>query len=789
MKTLRHARLLGGGLLCTLVGVLLVLPGVASAGTACGNEARRVEQGSTALPDCRAYELVTPPDKDSGEPEAVVAGLEEPNLLGIQGGQASEVGDRMAWTSEYALPGSVSPGVSYLSSRGAGGWSSENVIPQQSVENGTNCSILTGMAAYSSDLSKGILADGFGQPGSFKGEGLNCGHDEPRLTPVKTQLVSGELEGFQNLFLRDNDARSYQLVDVTPLGAPAPNPPLPPTGLRQFFPASFLAGSNDLSHVVFEEELQLTPEAPVGDDLYEWAGGADHLVTILPDATPVLGTLASATKNAEADEYIPGPENEKIMPFNIANSRHAVSGDGSRVFFEADGDLYVRENPEQSQSPLGTHGECTVPADACTVQVDASQASGPGGGGKFMVASENGSKVFFTDDDSAGLTSTTAVGSGQNLYEYDLESGVLSDLTPTAEVKVDGVSGASADGSYVYFVAEGVLASNTTAKHSAIAGQPNLYVFHEGASTFIATLDGMAYDQQYGDSCDWMSHECGAYPLDGGLTARVSANGAFIGFDSVNPLTGYDNVGPSCVPKLASGTSGVGGYGPGSCEEIFLYNADTSSLSCASCDPSGAAPAGPAMIRFPAKSTSNEMRNTYPQRNVSDSGQVFFDTPDALAPGDTNGKRDVYEYEDGRRSLISSGTSEVDSYFLDASVNGSDVFFVTAQQLLPRDDDTAYDIYDARTGGGFPEPALPGPLCEGEGCGGEAGAAPVFSEPSTATFVGAGNLVPNVAIKSVAKSKAKLKTKPCKKSYVRKRGHCVKEKAGKSGRHPKKGRK
>ena len=76
-----------------------------------------------------------------------------------------------------------------------------------------------------------------------------------------------------------------------------------------------------------------------------------------------------------------------------------------------------------------------------------------------------------------------------NLYEYDLETGKLSDLTGEATdstgegAAVQGVVQISEDGSYVYFVAEGALAAGAT------AGQPNLYVSHEdGVPVFIATL-------------------------------------------------------------------------------------------------------------------------------------------------------------------------------------------------------------------------------------------------------------------------------------------------------------
>ena len=47
-------------------------------------------------------------------------------------------------------------------------------------------------------------------------------------------------------------------------------------------------------------------------------------------------------------------------------------------------------------------------------------------------------------------------------------------------------------------------------------------------------------------------------------------------------------------------------------------------------------------------------------------------------------------------SLISSGTAEQESAFLEASENGDDAFFITAQPLVAADHDTNYDLYDAR---------------------------------------------------------------------------------------------
>ena len=209
------------------------------------------------------------------------------------------------------------------------------------------------------------------------------------------------------------------------------------------------------------------------------------------------------------------------------------------------------------------------------------------------------------------------------------------------------------------------------------------------------------------------------------LTSRISSSGKFLGFNSVRSLTGYDNTIPD------SGEPAI---------EIFLYDAAAAQLRCASCDPGGSPPSAGAAIKPPARpSTFTSWNNVYPQRNVSEGGQVFFETADALLPRDVNGRRDVYEYVDGQLHLLSTGSGEGGSHFLDATPDGSSVFLSTAQRLLPRDTDTVYDYYVARVGGGFVQPAQPPPSCEGESCRG-AGTGESTASPGTSSFAGRGNL-------------------------------------------------
>src|SRR5215203_1518134 len=138
-----------------------------------------------------------------------------------------------------------------------------------------------------------------------------------------------------------------------------------------------------------------------------------------------------------------------------------------------------------------------------------------------------------------------------------------------------------------------------------------------------------------------------------------------------------------------------------------------------------------------------------------DGRRVFFSSKEALVPQDTNGAYDAYQYdsESGKIRLLSSGASSEDSYFLDAGTSGDDVFFATKEQLVGWDVDNAYDLYDARVGGGFAEPAAVPAICEGEGCMGPAAVQPGGLKPPSASFRGRGN------VKKCPKGKRKVHRK------------------------------
>jgi hypothetical protein len=705
--TTYHYRVVTTSELGTAAGADQTFTTETAAEAGCSNEQLR-SGFSASLPDCRAYELVTQAHPNSGEP--FIAGKEE---LHLEENVAAPDGNRMAYFSFTSLPGSQTDSGSYLATRGASSWSTENVIPPQSGYYNLHCTISgAAMMAYSTDLSKGVLVDGRGQdPENGPGERVvftgGCGADSP-------ELVAGEPHGTPNLFLRDNTTVGYQLLDVIPPG-------ITPAAAR------FRGASSDLTHVVFNEQAELTPNAPSlsgAEDLYEWSGGVVHLVAVLPDGTPVAGSFAGMG-----------------------------STDGSRVFFTAGANLYVRVNAEQEQGAV-SGGRCTEASEkegkACTFQVDASQAGGPGGGGDLRNLSADGSQVFFLDDSSKELTSDTVPGSGPNLYRYEVVSGQLTDLTPQGGAEVQNGIGISEDGSYVYFIADGVLSGSQANEHGETAqnGQQNVYLWHGGDITFVATLSGA-------DGC-----------VSGGACARVSSKGAFLAFASHRSLTGYDNTRVSSNPA-ENGSPG---------EEIFLYNASSGRLVCASCNPSGEPPTAGASLLGP---DNNGPHGGGAPHNLADNGRLFFDTPDALLPSDTNRIRDAYEYEDGQLHLISTGTSSTESRFLDASEGGNDAYLLTRQSLVPQDtEEEGFSIYDARVGGGFTGLVSPPPCTTADACRSASSPQPsVFGAPASATFAGSGNLAP-----SEAKPKAKPRSKPvkCRKGFVKKRSKCVKKPKGKA---------
>ena len=567
-------------------------------------------------------------------------------------------------------------------------------------------------------------------------------------------LAAGAQEGDYEFYRADFATHAYQWVSKEYPGEPQPEKAYDQENLR------LMAADPGLEHVVYDVSTCEGPE--LCSAVYEWNNGAAVRVDVANNGEPLIGRAGAGSQSF-------GPFEEET------DTWHAVSSDGSHVFFSSsfwpEGDrrvLYVRENPAAAQSPV-EGARCVVPSDACTLEISSSerQPEDPNGPryARFQGANVDGSKVFFTS--RAELTQDANTGpddNAANLYEYDFakpEGHRLTDLSVDAGeplgASVKGVAQISEDGAYVYFVADGVLT------HSAIRwassrwlGGPNLYVSESGGGlAFIATLKPIV------DSTDWGRGTRGLGGQLGGPannTASVSAAGTTLAFMASLPLTGYDNfqaIRGVCerrvrFTEIPEGESEQevfkGSEEAGHCREVYVYNKATRTLECASCDPSGARPLGPSALYGEEEKGAEAPRvAVYRPRTIASDGAVFFQTLDALIPGDSNGRQDVYEYKDGNVAAISDVTGQSDSYLMDVSASGDDVFIGTSDALLGGIPSDLRAVYDVRVDGGFPASPAAQECDNGDACKPPAAAQPaVFGAPATATFSGSGNVAPTV---------------------------------------------
>jgi DNA-binding beta-propeller fold protein YncE len=658
---------------------------------------RTFASGSGDLLDDRAYELVSPGQKDSAEVAvpSVVAGLfAEEKSVRIQAAAGSgEALTYTSWTS-FGNPEGAPSASQYLSKRGANGWGTENISPF-----GFSKHLLDPpYRGFSPDLRFGAFVI-----------------SEPPLTPEAQT-------GFDNLYLRNDGTGSLQALTI--------EAPQPVEG--EGFCAGYAGASADGQHAFFAGKGAITGSgAPPGKgfSLYEWSKEAGlKLVSRLPNGTPAppVKTVENVGKGTGFGAV------GGNCTMDQAVVRHAVSEDGSVAFWTYGGKY------ENSEQPLFARIGGTE-----TVQLDAKSktkpGSGPAGEGHFWAATGDGAEAFFT---APGKLVSGAKNNG--LYRYDTATGALDALTPKADPQIEGVIGASEDGKYVYFVGKGALTDEEEngAGEKAIEGANNLYLWHEGEGLrFIAALSLF-------DEGDWET-------APEKLTARVSPDGRHLAFLTIEAqaLSGFVNaIAPprkGCQPDLENKLNG-----DPRCPEAYLYDAEAGTLTCASCNPTGSRPLGPAEL----PSWSNPYEGP---RYLSDDGsRLYFESRDALSATDENKKRDVYEFEqegsgscgaqspdfvestDGCLALISNGRSEDESYLVDASGSGRDVFFATRSVLTGWDTNENYDLYDAREGGGFPEPPPARVACEGEACKPPPAASPVAPTPATPTFQGPANQKP-----------------------------------------------
>jgi hypothetical protein len=690
----------------------------------------------TGPSDGRVFELVTPANKGDAEDMFGKVGLAG-GIVNTDQGYASEDGDHFLLVTDAAFgPFPASGQGAYVFSRNEAkrGWEFQSVISPT----------LAGQALANQTL-EGLVFD-----------------------PVDFSMV-----GVEDLATVSQESRQVDLA-----GPPGSSSYASVASGTEAVPAELVGASRDVSRVVVRDEdhgLPLCEKAQEGiekgldggsNGLYEWSAVRRCLSLVDVKSQSEGGGLVS---HCGAQLGLGG------APVGVGHG--AVSADGSKIFFtapdpgnEGRGQLTgpgcwqegTTINTPQLYMRLGGTTTVEVSAPAQGVNPPATYSA------MYVGASEDGSKVFFMTKTELTKDAVELKTTAPELYEYDSDAPEADRLVRVSrgdlksgpvEGRVLNVPAVSADGSSVYFNAEGNL---TPEAHE---GGLYRYDTETGETTYVAPPQ--------------------SYP-----EARLERGG----FE--NPLGRW--YAQEVIDKYVAGLDLEAGYyttrdggfllfGP------YRYDAADNSTVCVMCNPDGSGPIPDATFTRSEVAHANPAGG--PQRGMSENGEyVFFDTTVPLVPRATNGMLDVYQWHDGAISLVSSGVDSSNSYFLDSSsyvnaagetVEGGNVFFGSHANLVPsQNTESEGNLYDARIGGGFATSTGTGP-CEGDAC---ANPPPAPADP-TATLLAAPAALVSPAPSPPPAKRVTKKTVKCKKIHGKKKSHsCAKAKRAKRAKRSDHGR-
>lgn len=372
--------------------------------------------GSPRLPDDRAYELVTPVEKDGGEVfplDPVAANCKcEPGAVNLsmpmQSTETSSGEPEVVFEGyPFAANGEAVDENEYRATRSPTGWLTEDLSPELASRGGR------GFRGFTPDLLTGVFEQG-----------------EPALSP---QAIG---EGYLDLYQRTADGSFTPLLTMKPPHRPAFNPS---TGSEQFSP-EYDGQSPDGTRIFFTANDALTGAtafAPAAQDggasknnLYEWAEGKLSLVNVLPGNTKTTPGAAL------------GSGKELGVTESGLDTTNAIVDGGRDVFWstEADGKVYERIDGESTIAvPDSGHflaasasGDKVLLSDGhiydLTTKVTTDITEGNGGFQGILGASEDLSHIYFVDTAVLTLPSeknaygAAAKAGEDNLYFYDSET-------------------------------------------------------------------------------------------------------------------------------------------------------------------------------------------------------------------------------------------------------------------------------------------------------------------------------------------------------------------------------
>jgi hypothetical protein len=430
------------------VAVSLQSAASASADASCPNASFRTGPAAQ-LPDCRAYEQVSPVEKNGSDAGVTGAGGQgNPDL----GAPVATNGNATAFQAVTAFADAEwggALGMQYLSQRDAEGWHTRAIAPPSLDHRGAG-----GAIGFDSTMESLIYAAGV------------------PLTP--------DPFGSFAFYSRDPITGELDLLTTLPSDAPQPFP----LGIEM---------SSDLTHLAFAAEASMTDdpeELPSGAGQYrvfEYTKGELRLVSRQPGTNKPF-TVAS-----------------KLGGSNIGtreSRQGAVSEDGAHIYFTAG---------EIDSATIYRRSNGTTTAVASPSRRSSPDPGGPRGK-SFKIASADGERVFFTSAEQLTDDANDANEAWEgDLYRYDFATDELTDLsagTPgVTPALVSGVLDISDDGDRAYFAAYGELVPGKDEY------APKLYLWEDdgtatGTVRYIATLnEGDTGINNIPDFSDWDPNE------------------------------------------------------------------------------------------------------------------------------------------------------------------------------------------------------------------------------------------------------------------------------------------
>lgn len=725
----------------------------------CPNSSLRAETHSTQLPDCRAFELISPPYKDGYFPFFEQLSPDGDHSLFLSLGTFDDA------KGNYALEGTL-----YESSRTSAGWAVKPVSPPASTFAFAN------WYDASRDLSQTLWA-------------------------AHTTSQSADAEDF---YIRRPDGT---FVRVGPQLPPEldKSPPAPFES-RYGHELKYAGASPDLSHVFFEIENVAESGSIVwsGDKTLDGASGVRSLYEYVGTGNSepkLVGVLNKGSFNHNNEAEMITQCGVDLGGGGPASVYNAISSSGRTVFFTANAGECENENEELGSGPevneiyarMDESETVDISEPSANACVECNTASRERA--FFEGASKDGTKAFFLSQQENLLPGAE----GMNLYEYDFENPPQHKLVrisgQVTEPQVQGVARIADNGTLVYFVAKGVLAANQTVNgEEAKEGSDNFYVSNTvtGETSFIGILLSS-------DSADWKRPD--ERPV------QATPDGNFMIFPSHAHLTSDDNSAASVAQlfeydaetgelvRISAGQKGdYSCLATGKTEEGYNCNGNTA-------DPTYAPSYG---SRIPRHENVLRVKETIFSNISADGKVVIFESFNPLAPQAVNSLSsklcsNVYEYrwagqegiKGGNVSLVSDGqdaaeaNSSCGSPIWDVDSSGENIVITSTDHLVSQDKDTQRDYYDARGGGGFAA-AVPQPSCEGDACQGSLSLAPQLISGNSDVAASPGGNGGNAATPRISTVAGKVRVRPltraqrlakalvrCRKAPKKTRGACV----------------